>query len=566
MSRRVVVALVAGLVLPAVAAACLWDYDTIKMERSRFPDTLELITGKFLRHSPEFYQWRITDRLKRLEADPANVQLLDDLAVAYDKTGQHDKAIETAKRTEAIQPGRYETAANLGTFYFHAGKLTDGMPHIDRALAINPDAHFGREVYQKKLVEYVLARRKVRWAKLPLATVIVDSQQQNREPSVDDFIRVEGTFGDFLKPRPSSVLMPDQAAAAVKGVLGMMKFGKHDSPVLLEALGSLLSPGELDPHNDAKYLATRAYLKASYEVPDGPARVAYRRMAASTIRMQTPRSNMSQVTLEQVEADFQKELAEGAAWYADLRDKELSWIRDGKNPEAEFDKLYEAEPAVSGMDVPDPMTVDEKLRRGLMICGGVVAVMFIGVVVGVVRLLRRKPPTDPSVRGLSGTIKAHGPERPWAFGDNKSPRTLWSVGAFRAYNSSSEPPTHRHRHRRQLRRRSPRPPGTGRRRGRRRPADDRRHLRPAAAHRPRSLRGQAAADHPRGSSRVAPRRRGGCRRCPPGGCGTTGAQPGGVLRGRTARAPPAGGDRRGVQLPVRPRPGRGQRHARRSVP
>ena len=52
---RLAAALVAVLV-PSVAAACPWDYDTIKRERTRFPGTLELITGKFLRHSPEFYE------------------------------------------------------------------------------------------------------------------------------------------------------------------------------------------------------------------------------------------------------------------------------------------------------------------------------------------------------------------------------------------------------------------------------------------------------------------------------------------------------------------------------
>jgi hypothetical protein len=52
--------------------ACLWDYDTLRQERARFPGALELITGKFLRHSPEFYQWRIEDRRRRLDADPRN--------------------------------------------------------------------------------------------------------------------------------------------------------------------------------------------------------------------------------------------------------------------------------------------------------------------------------------------------------------------------------------------------------------------------------------------------------------------------------------------------------------
>lgn len=222
--RSVVALIILAALVPSVAVACLWDYDTIKMERTRFPSALELITGKFLRHSPELYQWRIENRLKRLDADPTNVALLDDLAVAYDKTGQHDRAIETAIKTEKLRPGRYETATNLGTFYFHAGRLEDGMPHIDRALAINPNAHFGRELYQKRLVEYMIARRKGGVLKLPAA-----------DDSYD-------TFANFLRSKPNGeVLKMEERTPAITGILGIMKFGKHDAPVLLEALGSLFT-------------------------------------------------------------------------------------------------------------------------------------------------------------------------------------------------------------------------------------------------------------------------------------------------------------------------------------
>ncbi|MCH1440611.1 MAG: hypothetical protein L7W43_13205, partial [Rubripirellula sp.] len=51
--------------------ACLWDRDTLVMERQRFPTALELITGKFLRHSADFYRWRVDDRRKRIEAEPS---------------------------------------------------------------------------------------------------------------------------------------------------------------------------------------------------------------------------------------------------------------------------------------------------------------------------------------------------------------------------------------------------------------------------------------------------------------------------------------------------------------
>jgi tetratricopeptide (TPR) repeat protein len=356
-------ALIAWMLLPSIAIACMWDYDTIKMERTRFPGTLELITGKFLRHSPEFYQWRIVNRLNRLKSYPNDPALLDDLAVAYDKTSQHEKAIETAIETEKLHPGRYETAANLATFYFHSGKLTEGIPHIDRALKINPDAHFGREKYQKLLVEYVLQQRKGGPLELPLSKVIDFSKTASGSPSPLE-VTISETFADYIHPgRNYESLTQEEAEAAIKGILGMMKFGKHDSPVLLEALGSLLTQGEHNPKEDAKLLACRAYLKAAYEVPEDSSRTAYRAMALRVLKMQRFQGNNdTPISLETVEIDFKKELEEARSWYVDLRERELSWIRDGKDPETEFDKLYVLDPEVSGMDVQDPLTPDERFR------------------------------------------------------------------------------------------------------------------------------------------------------------------------------------------------------------
>ncbi|MCA9246727.1 MAG: hypothetical protein KDA42_06415 [Planctomycetales bacterium] len=168
------------------------------MERSQFPSALELITGKFLRHSPKFYQWRVQNRLERLEGEADNVELLDDLAVAYDKLGEHDKAIETAQRVESLEPGRYETEANMGTFHFHAGRFEQGIPHIERALDINPDAHFGRERYQLLLVEYLLSRREGDSLQLPLANVHDYGSPRSDSPSAHEVSSSE-TFADFLK-------------------------------------------------------------------------------------------------------------------------------------------------------------------------------------------------------------------------------------------------------------------------------------------------------------------------------------------------------------------------------
>lgn len=382
MTRLPKVAILLVLALPAVATACMWDSDTIRMERVRFPSALELITGKFLRHSPEFYEWRAADRTRRLAADPSNLALLDDLAVAHDKTGRHDEAIATALRAEKLQPGRYETAANLGTFLIHAGHAAEGVPHIERAIAINPDAHFGREKYQKRLAEWVMARRKGDAAKLPLSRASEYCGEVAR-----------GSFAEFLWPESQTRnrLPPEELAAAVKGVLGMMRFGNYDSPILLEALGSLLTPsGVSDPHGDAKFLATRAYLKASYAVPEGLSRDAYRDLAANAIVMQTPNRNFAgQVTLEQVEADFRNELTEADKWYADLRQQELAWIAGGQDPEAEFERLYALEPEVGGMEVSDPMSPETRFKLLLAGAGTTCGLSMVAVVAAGLWLVRR---------------------------------------------------------------------------------------------------------------------------------------------------------------------------------
>jgi len=331
----------------------MWDYDTIAMERAQFPETLELITGKFARHSKAFYEWRIDDRLKRIEEEPENMALLDDLAVAYDKVGDHDEAIAIMLRKEERQPGLYETAANLGTFYIHAGELEKGLGFIEKAIAINPSAHFGREIYQKHLVEYVLYVRQHANAGLPLRLlwppIAVDegrawpssTDKEGSEPA----LRVARGFFDWI-PVPEV-----NHEAAVKGLLGMMRFGNYDSPVLLEALGDLLAYGPRFG-DFTGLLASRAYLKASYEVDDEPSREKYRELATMALKLQTGGAGHSQLSLEEVEAVFKEELAEAEAWYAEVHADELAWIESGQNPEAMFAEKFYQTPLIESSPGP----------------------------------------------------------------------------------------------------------------------------------------------------------------------------------------------------------------------
>ena len=137
---------------------------------------IELIAGYFNRHSLEYYKWKVNQFSDKTKVT-LTAEDYDNLAVAYEKLGRHDKAIETinSKIEQFPDEGRYRSEANLGTFLIHDGQYEAGLQHIERAIEINPNAHFGREVYQQLLVEYVIERRAA-GATLPLN---VESTEKN---------------------------------------------------------------------------------------------------------------------------------------------------------------------------------------------------------------------------------------------------------------------------------------------------------------------------------------------------------------------------------------------------
>jgi tetratricopeptide (TPR) repeat protein len=268
--------MVSWLLVPAGASACYWDNDTLAMEKKRFPKVLQLVTGKFLRHSSAYYGWRVTDRTTKLEDRPGDLALRDDLAVGLDKLGRHNDAIRVLEGSLQLKPARYETHANLATVLIHAGRLKDGLAHIDKALAINPDAHFGREVIQKRLVEYVLAQKNARPLEAggPLDKVLARLEHfEGRANSLGQDLMVP-----FHKPVGFARYLAEHKVSledGLKGVLGMMKFGNYDSPVLLEALGDLLL-ARRQVRSDGKRLAARAYLRAAAGAKTEESRTAYR--------------------------------------------------------------------------------------------------------------------------------------------------------------------------------------------------------------------------------------------------------------------------------------------------
>lgn len=323
MTQRLVLVLYL-LCLGMPASACLWDRDTLAMERARFPEVNELIVGYFPRHSPAYYEWR-KEQVLSIPLAQRTPSDYDDLGVSYDKLGEHEQAIQTMleKIERFPNEGLYETHANLGTFYIHNGDLEQGAQYIGSAIEINPEAHFGREVYQKLLVEYVIQQRAAENT-LPL-TQEIPMPFDAHGPGFAAFVLQQQDMVNSDKRM-------EEIDRATKGVLGMMRFGNYESPVLLEALGDLLV--FRFGRNAPQRLAGRAYLKASYEVDDPVAASLYRSKAETAIESQ------SGIRLESIEADLEKEIAEADTYFAKIKSDETAWATAAKDLDAEFARVY----------------------------------------------------------------------------------------------------------------------------------------------------------------------------------------------------------------------------------
>ena len=329
------------ILITSTSFACLWDRDTLWMEDQKFPEALELISGKFQRHSPVYYPWRGREVVKQLKEDPKNLALFDDLSVAHEKLGNHDKAIAVAKTALKLDPERYESHANIGTFYIHKGEYKKGLKHLKKAIKINPNAHFGREKYQIFLVEYIVSKMdKDSKLTYPLS-------RKSADPISSE--KLDENFSDFLakKIKKEELSLKDRQEA-VKGILGMMFFGNHNSVILLEALGDLTHETLYrEEFHGGQQIGARAYLKASYLVEDKDMAAAYRQKAKDCLRLQVINNisnSKNDSKLAYIEKRLKKEIAKGEDWYKLIEQKEKYWAEKGLDLDEKYQESYGNKP------------------------------------------------------------------------------------------------------------------------------------------------------------------------------------------------------------------------------
>jgi hypothetical protein len=163
-------------------------YDTLPHHVARTPDALsfrfamvhDVVHERFPKHGPAFYQER--DRRARAKLASLNpdsdeaLALMDDLGAGLDRLGNPAEAVtvlrdklDRQKRRGLNGRALYTSYANLGTFLIHANmkgaitgdadarpRVEEGREFIRESIAVNPDAHFGREEWQLVAVDSFL--------------------------------------------------------------------------------------------------------------------------------------------------------------------------------------------------------------------------------------------------------------------------------------------------------------------------------------------------------------------------------------------------------------------------
>ncbi len=325
--------LVILLMATANGRACLWDRDTLAEEASGYLETINVLTGRFPRNPPIYYAKRLERVRSEIGNDPRNLALYDDAGVACDRLHMSEQAIEWMQQKAAVlaeredKEHRYRYHANLGTFLIHAwlrdgAKLEnprgeEGAEHIRRAIAINPDAHFGRETIQLKAIEWLLEER---------AEVDAIRDEMSLRPNIlrqDPYPGVEIFDGAMT------------AAEAVKGLTGMVALGAAwESVDIFHAISIGLS---IEEHASMAYIAS---LRSEELLADGKKSYAvafpipYQRSGAKVLEKR-----------DHLDAWFKKARTAADKWQAARTTYMEREIEKGKHPDthADFWKSFDEE-------------------------------------------------------------------------------------------------------------------------------------------------------------------------------------------------------------------------------
>jgi tetratricopeptide (TPR) repeat protein len=398
--KRALAALTLLLGLPLSAAACLWDRDTPLDEARGLPEVVAVLTGRFARNPPLFYEMRLESVRDHLQSHPEDLAAYDDAGVACDRLGRGDEAISWMEKKRAqldgldaarpeVKEQLYRYHANLGTFLVHRwvrqgadrariGEVRAARDEIAKALEINPDAHFGREKYQLRALEWIIDPPKLRGS-LELPNLL----GWEPHPMVD--------MGD-----------PGRADEAVRGLAGLIVLGNAwESVDVFHALDVALQHDTLgferSREGGRNTLAYLAWLRCRELIDAGRGSMLPDAPKGEALKAMLPKPNfvMAEKLLDPA---FARLRAEAGAWHAARTAFMMGRLNEGRHPDTDphFWDGYTERPAprLPATSVPDAYNAWRRTREtiGLLVVLGVPTFLIVWLVGRSVRARRRKAP------------------------------------------------------------------------------------------------------------------------------------------------------------------------------
>ncbi len=363
--------------------ACAWDRDTLEAEAKGIPEVMQIITGRFERNPDLFYEMRLQRVTQEIAQSPDKLELYDDAGMASDRLHRGDEAIAWMHKkqatmrnwkgdTKVLKEHRYRYLANQGTFIAHRwlrdgadrkriGEMKQARNLIAEAIELNPDAHFGREKYQLKMMEWIIAPPEVK--------------KNDILPSVAD------TFESSSSPEPKNV------ADAVKGLSGIIVLGDAWQSVdTFYALSSLLS--EYDQRNSVAYLAdlrTKELIKSGKRsilptAPNGEALIAL--MDERGIPEQTIQY------ADKVAEKYKLLRAEANQWHTKRTAYMIERLKAGRHPDTDKDFWNEwQEPSSPSLYI---QTAEDIFYVQLKWGVAIAAIAIIGLWIGLTRRHKKR--------------------------------------------------------------------------------------------------------------------------------------------------------------------------------
>ncbi len=386
--RRILVLSAVLFGLPLSVFACLWDRDTPAEEANGLPEVVAVLTGRFPRNPPLYYQMRLDRVSAHLQSHPEDLAAYDDAGVSCDRLGRGDEAVGWMEKKRAEidklapeNPDRrehlYRYHANLGTFLAHRwikqgadrariDEVKAARDEIAKALEINPDAHFGREKYQLMVLEW-----------------LTDPPKADESQYIPNFLELVPSWqGDSIDP--------EEAQEIVQGLAGLIVLGNAwESVDVFNALDLALQRDSLGfenkPFGGRTSLAYFAWLRCKELIEAGKGSMLPDAPRGDALLAKLLHGEMLNAS-DTLDPAYAKLRAEAEAWQTARTQFMTARLEAGRHPDDDpnfWQGYIESPPpplpAISPKDTFD-FAMKRRIRIAWMILIGVAGLLVAGLI------------------------------------------------------------------------------------------------------------------------------------------------------------------------------------------